>query len=296
VGVRRCYDPADGEAGLRRLSGAYPIERRVGEIERLRAQAAAVAPDAEVMLDQIGVGPGWRCLDLGAGAGGILDLLSARVGPTGGVVGLDADPALLAAARAWLAAAGRLANVRLVVGDAYRPGLRDGTFDLVHVRFVASTAGLPDQLIRAALALVRPGGALAFQEPDTATMNCYPPHPAWDRLKAALQAAFLAVGGDTRLGQRLYGLVRAAGLLDVRYRPFLVGVTRGEPLADLLPATVESLRATILGGGILGEDELARALAECRAHLAEPMTVSTTFLTVQVWGRKPLTRGPACGK
>jgi len=275
-----------GDAG-ERLSGGYPIERRAGEIERLRAQAAAVAGDAGVMLDRIGVGPGWRCLDLGAGAGGILDLLSARAGPAGRVVGLDADATLLAAARAWLARQGRLGNVRLVVSDAYRPGVRDGSFDLVHVRFLASTAGLPEALIAAALALVRPGGVLAFQEPDTTTMSCHPPHPAWDRLKDALQQAFEAVGGDTRLGQRLYRLVCGAGLADVQYRPFLIGVRSGQPLADLLPATAESLRGTILGRGILGEAELARALAACRAHLADPLTVSTTFLTVQVWGRKP---------
>lgn len=35
--------------------------------------------------------PGWRCLDLGCGAMGILGPLSRRVGPDGSVVGLDQD-------------------------------------------------------------------------------------------------------------------------------------------------------------------------------------------------------------
>lgn len=92
-----------GEIGRPRVgappSGHYPIERRAGEIERLRMQAAAIAFDAGVMLDRIGVQCGWRCLDLGCGAGGILELLGARVGATGLAVGLDADLALLRAAR-----------------------------------------------------------------------------------------------------------------------------------------------------------------------------------------------------
>ena len=82
-------------------SGSYPIARRTGEIERLRIQADAMEFDAGVMLDRIGVGPGWRCLELGCGPGGIMHLLSSRVGPTGRVVGLDADAVMLEAARAW---------------------------------------------------------------------------------------------------------------------------------------------------------------------------------------------------
>ncbi|MGH7264410.1 MAG: methyltransferase domain-containing protein [Candidatus Rokuibacteriota bacterium] len=271
-------------------SGFYPIERRPGEIQRLRAQAAAIAFDAGLMLERIGVAPGWVCLDVGCGAGGILELLGARAGSTGRVVGLDADPMMLAAARDWTRAHG-LGNVALVASDAYRPALRASAFDLVHVRFLASTVGRADDLIRQALALVKPGGVLAFQEPDTETLTCHPGHPAWDRLKRALQAAFESTGGDTRIGQRLYRLLRAAGLEAVAYRPFLVGVISGGPMTDYLPATAESIRSTLLGKGLIGERELDEVLAACRRHLADPDTVFTTFLVVQAWGRRPAGSG-----
>jgi ubiquinone/menaquinone biosynthesis C-methylase UbiE len=238
------------------------------------------------MLDRIGVGPGWRCLDLGCGPGGILELLGARVGPTGQAVGLDADPAMLAAARAWTRAHG-LTGVGLVASDAHQPAVRREAFDLVHVRFLASTAGRGEELIHGALGVVRPGGVLAFQEPDVEALRCYPPHPAWERLKQWLQAAFERSGGDTRIGQRLYQLLRRAGLEGVRYRPFLVGVTHGDPMRDYLPATIESIRAALLGAALAREAELDEALAACRRHLADPDTVFTTYLVVQVWGRKP---------
>lgn len=45
--------------------GHYPIER-------LHTQSAALEPDAAIMREQIGVAPGWRCLDLGCGPGGII--------------------------------------------------------------------------------------------------------------------------------------------------------------------------------------------------------------------------------
>jgi hypothetical protein len=58
-------------------------------------------------------------------------------------------------------------------------------------------------------------------------------------------------------------------------------------MAEYLPATIESIRGTLLGGGLISEAELDAALVACRMHLAHPDTVSTSFLVAQVWGRKP---------
>jgi ubiquinone/menaquinone biosynthesis C-methylase UbiE len=263
-------------------SGHYPLERREGEIERLRIQGEAMAPDSATMLDRIGVGPGWHCLDLGCGPGGITGLMSERVGASGRVIGLDADPVFIEHARKHAPA-----NVEFVVGNAYQSNLPTGSFDLVHMRFVASTAGGPEALLKEAFRLARPGGVVALQEPDMSTLNCYPPHPAWQRLKAALIAAFASAGADINLAQRLFGLARAAGLSEVQYRPFLLGVRSGDPWIDYLPSTVESLRGTIIKEALLTPAELESALTDCRAHLALPDTVFTSFTVAQVWGRTP---------
>ena len=263
------------------FSGHYPIERRKGEIERLRIQGDAMAPDCRVMLDRIGVSPGWNCLDIGCGPGGITDLLSERVGPSGHVVGLDMDEQFLVHARG-----NAPANVEFCRGDAYGSDLPAGTFDLVHMRFVASTAGDPERLIREAMRLVRPGGVVALQEPDASTLNCQPPHPAWDKLKTALLGAFAGVGADLTLARRLYALARQAGLADVQYRPFLIGVRSTDEIVDYLPSTVESLRGTVLRLGLLSQMELESALTACRNHLRDPGTVFTMYTVAQVWGRK----------
>jgi SAM-dependent methyltransferase len=263
------------------FTGHYPLEHRAGEIERLRIQAEGMAPDTLTMLDRIGVKPGWRCLDIGCGPGGITGLLSERVGPDGRVVGLDMDEQFLAHARAKAPA-----NVEFRRGDAYGSDLPSASFDLVHMRFIASTAGDPERLIREAMRLTRTGGVVALQEPDGSTLNCHPPHPAWDRLKAGLLGAFAGVGADLTLARKLYALVRQAGLADVQYRPFLIGVRSIDPMVDYLPSTVESLRGTIIRLGLLSEDEFSTAIVQCRAHLRDPGTVFTMYTVAQVWGRK----------
>ena len=265
-----------------RPSGRYPIERRKGEIERLLAQAEAIAADAEVMLERIGVSAGWHCLDLGCGPGGITELLSKRVGASGRVIGLDADAAFLDHARAE-----KPSNVEFVEGDAYRTGLEAASFDLVHVRFVASTAGEPLKLLREAMRLAKRGGVVAFQESDISSLKCFPTHPAWERLVDCVGAVLQAVGGDPRFGQRLYRMARAEGMKDVQYRPFVVGVRSGDAMTDYLPATVESMRSALLEHRIIPAAELDAALAQCRAHLAQPDVVFSLYTTVQVWGRVP---------
>ena len=263
-------------------SGNYPIERRAGEIERLNIQSAAFAHDTEVMLDLVGVRAGWACLDLGCGPGGITAALARRVGASGRVVGLDKDAQFLEHARNRGSA-----NVEFRQGDAYAPGLPHASFDFVHMRFLASTAGDPERLIEEALALCRPGGILALQEPDIDTLNCYPPHPAWTMLKDIVMRAFRGVGGDVHLARRLYQLARQAGLIDVHFRPVLIGVRSSDPMADYLPATIESLRGTIARLGLIADEELNAALAETRRHLQNPNTVFTLYTVAQVWGRKP---------
>jgi SAM-dependent methyltransferase len=275
-------DPRDRAIAVTEtFSGSYPIESRGGEIERLHIQGAAMASDTERMLELIGVREGWSCLDIGCGPGGITGLLSRRVGSTGRVVGLDMNAGFLEHARATAAS-----NVEFVLADAYSPNLPAGTFDLVHTRFVASTSGAPERLLQEAKRLARPGGTVALQEPDVATLNCYPPHPSWDKLKAALFGAFSGVGADVELARRLYSVVRQAGLADVQFRPFIVGVRSTDPMVDYLPSTVESVRATVLQLGLLSELEFPIVLAECREHLRQPDTVSTLYTVAQVWGRK----------
>jgi SAM-dependent methyltransferase len=258
----------------------YPLEPRAGEIARLAAQGAWLAAETETLLSAIGVGPGWRCLDLACGLGDVTRRMAARAGAPGRVLGVDRERRFLDRARADAAGA-----VEYLEGDACRTGLPEDGFDLVHGRFLGGAAQF-EALIAEAVRLARPGGTVALQEQDLSGMACFPPHPAFARLKAMLGAGLEQSGTGRSLARRLFGLLRQAGLLDVRYRPFLVGCQAGDPQADWLPDTVESLRGPLLRAGLTTSAALDEAIAACRAHLADPGTTATLYAVVQVWGRK----------
>ena len=174
--------------------------------------------------------------------------------------------------------------------DPYATGLPENQFDLVHVRFLASTAGGPERLISEAVRLVAPGGVVAMQEADFHTLRCFPEHPAWTELAEIFVSCF-PDGRNDPISHRLYRLMRHAGLEDVGYKPVLVGTRAQDPWRDYMPSTVESMEQRIVGDLGVSKDHLDRLIAEVRKHLAHPDTVWTFATVVQTWGRLPDIRG-----
>ena len=73
----------------------------------------------------------------------------------------------------------------------------------------------PAEVVAEMVRLAKPGGWVASQEPDVEHALCYPPLPAWDRLREVFRASFSRSGADLRVGRRLTELYRQAGLEDI---------------------------------------------------------------------------------
>src|SRR5215471_2822516 len=61
------------------------------ERARLGGLAALCDPSTLRHLTALGVGPGWRCLEIGGGAGSVARWLAAAIGPAGRLVVTDLD-------------------------------------------------------------------------------------------------------------------------------------------------------------------------------------------------------------
>jgi SAM-dependent methyltransferase len=215
---------------------------------------------------------------------GILEPLSRRSMPTGRVVGVEPRPALLLAAREFVARA-KLENVRLLDTSPERTTLPDESFHLVHERFLLSAGGNEEALLEEMVRMTRPGGFVAFQEPDLSSWHCYPDQTGWARLRNAVRAAFSAGGADLDAGCRTFGLLRGAGLDDVRIRAATIALQGAHPAKRYLVDLAGMHRERILDSGALDEDALEETIAECDRVASDPETVVVSFLMSQVWGR-----------
>src|SRR5205807_660976 len=76
--------------------------------------------------EALGVAEGWRCLEVGAGGGAVVEWLAERVGPRGRVVATDLDTRFLDALDAT--------NVEVHSHDVLAEAPFEPGFDLVHAR------------------------------------------------------------------------------------------------------------------------------------------------------------------
>ena len=114
-------------------------------------------------LDRLGVGPGWRCVDVGAGAGDVSVALAAIVGRSGRVYAVDSDPF----ARDEVAAAAAEHTQVLAITQAAEDLVLPEPVDLAFCRFLLLHVIDPAVVLTRMAGAVRPGGWVVAQEPIT---------------------------------------------------------------------------------------------------------------------------------
>lgn len=132
-------------------------------------------PLALLLLDRVPFGAGQRVLDVACGTGIVARLAAPRLGPTGRIVGLDLNPAMLAVARSNAPLG---ANIEWKQGDAAALPFADAAFDVVlcqqGLQFFPDKAAALREMHR----VLSPGGVLG--------LNVY---SAPNRYQVALAAA-----------------------------------------------------------------------------------------------------------
>lgn len=230
-------------------------------------------------LDRIGVGEGWRCLDVGAGDGGVARLMADRVGPTGRVTATDLDTR-------WL---GQPRDPRLDVlqHDITREALPGG-YDLVHTRLVLGHVPRPLDVLRTLVSALVPGGWLLVEEYDVTFVRgaCHLGAGCHEYASNRVREAFLLLleegGATVDVAHRFLPVLRAEGLVGVAAEG---GFTVGHPAAAALErANIRQTRRELERRGLVTADEIDAHLDRLdRVPLSMPAMVST-------WGRRPPVR------
>lgn len=210
-----------------------------------------------------------RVLNTGCGTGESTFLAATLVGPAGLVVGVDTDHAALSAARRAADQACAV-NVAFTEGDCTGPAmLGQAPFDAVVGRFSLIHQDDPALTLRQLARLVRPGGVMAFLEPELDyDLLTAPAIPLADQLHAWLRAGYRNAGLQTNIATAFPRLFLEAGLgwPSVRaYQTVSAAGTAGvcaslvNPVEKLLPVVSRSLRRT---AGEMSAGDLMARLAE----------------------------------
>lgn len=247
------------------------------EQERLRLAGleAALDPGTHEHLTRLGVAPGTRCLEVGAGGGSVAFWLAQQVAPNGVVVATDLETDFLESE------ATNHPGLEVLRHDIMAGDLPTG-FDVVHARWLVEW--LPDKrlaLQRMAKAL-RPGGVVLIEEPDFVTIFEAGEPAALRRVVIAAMRCLEAISPvEVEYGRRALDDLIAVGLVGAAAEGRCPIVRGGDPLAShFLRFTLEKLRGEVLAEGKVTEADFAEAIKA----LEDPTVTIVTPMTVAAWG------------
>jgi SAM-dependent methyltransferase len=225
---------------------------------RFAALSAVFDPVTARHVDTLGLPPGGRCWEVGAGGPSVPLLLADRVGAAGHVVATDIDIGWI---RGELPA--HVEVQRHDVASEEPPG-RD--FDLAHARLVLVHVPDRDEALRRMVSALRPGGWLLVEDFDVALQPraCLDPQRPAEHRANRIRAGFVELlsqrGVDLEYGRKLPRLLREAGLVDITADATF-------PVALAGAAALEIANVTQVRDGLIAHGHAS--VEEIEAHLAE---------------------------
>ncbi|MCK8644356.1 methyltransferase domain-containing protein [Mycobacterium colombiense] len=188
----------------------YVLGHADAEVQRLLLQGRLYDDHTEHALRLAGLRPGMRVLDIGSGPGDVSFVAARLVGPTGTVLGVDAEPAMVELARARAGEKG-LSTVHFM-RSAIDAITLDELVDAVIGRLILMHLPDPAATLRHLVSFVRPGGVVAFSENDITGAHGVPDTPLFRRVTGGIVRAFEAMGLSPRFGTTLHTVFADAGL------------------------------------------------------------------------------------
>ena len=229
-------------AGLQTNSPGYVFVNSSKEAQTRFAALSTIYDRGTVRhLEDLGVGSGWHCLEIGGGSGTIAQWLADRVGSAGHVLTTDLDTRFLERLKGP-----NLEVCRHNIGTDHLP---EAAFDLIHTRLVLMHVAGRDAALAQMISSLKPGGWLLMEEYDSCSML---PDTVANPAETVLQThlAMLRLlednGVNRRYGRLLSGLLRENGLTRVGASAQLFMWHSGSPGIAMMRANFEQLREAMI--------------------------------------------------
>ncbi|MGH3781368.1 MAG: class I SAM-dependent methyltransferase [Pseudonocardiaceae bacterium] len=254
--------------------------------QRFDALSVLFNPSTFRYARAVGLAPGWRVWEVGAGSPSVPAWLAEQVGRDGRVLATDIDTS-------WIDG-GHIGDIgfevrRHDVGAQPPPA---GQFDLVHARLVLVHVPQRAKALAAMVAALRPGGWLLLEEADPAMQPLVCPDESGpeqrlaNKLKHGFRTLLAERGVDLAYGRTLPRRLRGAGLVHVQSAVYFP--MGGPACTELERATVEQVRDRLVAAALATDDEIEQ-------HLATVATGQLDLATspmISAWAQKPTTASP----
>ena len=255
------------------------------ELDRLGFQHGVWKKVSDAFFARIGVGAGWKCLDVGSGPGFVANDLRERVGESGEVTALEPAEYYLeyfkhtSAERGWK-------NIKFVHGSAETAELPKNYYDLIFIRWVLCFVPDPDLFIKNIVASLKPGGIIAIQDYLYSGLGLYPKGGAFDNALETVIRHWGLRGGDAYIAGRIPKIFRENELELIDYSPHVQATGPGSDVFEWAERYF-TVHLPIMAEDGATTKELADAMvADWYAHKNDPDAIFCSPIVVDMAGRK----------
>lgn len=251
------------------MTGDYVYDQGFAEERtRLAAMEALWDPGSRALLDELGIGKGCKCLEVGAGGGSMVEWMARR---GASVLAVDIDTRFVEAL------ASDSIDVRRM--DIRTDELPQSEFDLVHSRLVLEHLTDRRQILDRLAATLRPGGWVVIEDYDWSCFGFQ--DPSLDRVAEAIMTFMEQAGYQRDYGRRVVSDLEAAGMTNVRGEGRARIIDSRSPGFDFFRLSFESLKSALVDAGMLTSEEADVA----SARLGENTRVYTPIMMAGI-GRR----------
>ncbi|WP_199818511.1 class I SAM-dependent methyltransferase [Streptomyces sp. NRRL F-4474] len=275
-GLSRSPDGA-GSPGRGRYGEQVFRPDQGGEGDRIDLGALAYDDTTMARLRALGAGPGWTCLEVGAGTGTVARRLLAEAG-VAEVLAVDRDVRFLAAHP--------VTGLTVLQADVTADDFAPGPFRLVHARFVLMHLPSPQRMVARLSRLLAPGGVLVVSDAVDLTTATAPRTPYTLAMRAMWQGLRDSIGTDVSQVLRHPELLREAGLEAVAAEIHVPPLLPGSPISRFWADTWERARGAMTATGLVDDARIDEAVA----YLDSPRCTGLSPGMLTAWGWKPASR------
>jgi len=219
------------------------------ELKRLQLIEKSLDPFSIELFRKAPPRPGNQVLEVGAGAGSLLEWMGGGTGPRGLAFGVDKNTQYLEHLQD--------PPFKIFEGDILE-FFPEEKFDLIHARYVLIHNEDPRSLLKKFKSLLKPGGKIILEEPDFSAARWLDPEYASgaNKVNGAIHRMFLNKGLDPAYGANL-PLDLSQGRFEIlEYGGRLHLARGGSGIARVMEKSAEALAQAYLDTGACREIDL----------------------------------------
>jgi SAM-dependent methyltransferase len=259
-------------------SGGYLFDNSTRDAERqVELLAEILDGHTETVLSDFDIDTGWTCLDLGSGGGSVAGLLAGQFG-VDHVVAIDEDPRHIE----------QREGLEIRQSDVMDADLGTDDYDLIHARLLFMHLPQREQLLRRAVAALKPGGLIVVSDWDCTHLDEMLLTDDEELRDAflAFQNALITLGArrgmDAGWARHIPAAFAATGLSDIEALVYNQLWRGGQPGMQLHACNSRQLQEPLLELGVT-----RRQLDVLREDMEDPAVIGYTYPMYTAVGRRP---------